>query len=114
MSEVRALAWRIVCNHDLQVTIAVADRYVLLLSDDTLRTTGTPWRVGSYSDAVEAQRRAVEMTSSYERLRSGTVGAYAEVTLPGPAWTATIEEGAEVHLDVAARITEALFYAQLA
>lgn len=81
--ENRALAWRIDCNNRLTVTIAVAGKYVFLLSQDGHdEEKVAPWRIGSYMDANEAQRRAIEMTGSYERLRQGKVGPYAELTLP--------------------------------
>lgn len=102
----RGLAWRIDCDHQLQVTIAVIDSRLFLHSND--RTVEQDWRVGIYMDAAEAARRAVEMTSSYERLRHGKVGEYAEVFVPEPAWRAALASDSEVDGTVSQSITDAL------
>lgn len=91
LDPVRALAWRIECSSDLNVTIVVAEQYILLLSVDA--TTAAPWRLGTYMSEEEAQRRAVEMTGSYERMRKGVVGEYAVVLLPRPSWEHTVKTG---------------------
>ena len=100
------LAWRMDCSNNLTVTIAVADKYILLLSDDAA-VARTPWRLGTYMDAQEAQRRAVEMTGSYERLRKGIVGQYAEVIIPARQWRQLVMDG-EVSGEAAHLIEEAL------
>jgi hypothetical protein len=89
----RGLAWRIDCDNDLRVTIAVVEKYVLLLSGQGRGQPDANWRLGTYLDANEAQRRAVEMTGSYERLRHGVVGQYAELALPRDVWVGCTESG---------------------
>ena len=112
MSEgVRAFAWRITCDNSLVITLAIADKWLLMLSDANDRVN-PPWRLGTYMDAEEAQRRAVEMTGSYERLRKGKVAYHTELILDGEQWTGTVDSGA-VHPDISAKIIDALTTTEL-
>lgn len=101
----RALAWRLECDAGLVVTLVVCDCFVLLLSRE--EGAGTPWRLGRYMNPEEAARRAVGMTSSYERLRNGKVVSYGDVEMSPQSWNETVTEGA-VTQAVASAIEEAL------
>jgi hypothetical protein len=89
--DARGIAWRIECDNDLLVTIAVVGQHILLMSREN--STKAPWRMGYYQSDTEAQRRAVEMTGSYERLRKGKVNEYAEVQLPAIDWNKSMADG---------------------
>ena len=109
---VRALAWMITCDSDLKVTIAVVDKYILLRSESN--DSGLAgWRIGAYLSTEEAARKAIDMTSSYERLRHGEVGAYAEISLPEWEWEYSVKENS-VHLAVSNMIEHTLKGAVLA
>ena len=83
---ISGLAWQINCDNDLYIIIAVIERRVLLLSATGRELEDAPWNQGSYSSDAEAQRTAVNMTSSYERLRAGLVLDPVEVRVPGEYW----------------------------
>lgn len=85
------VAWRITCDNDLVVTIAVTDKCILLLSTEP--SHAAPWRLGYYQNMEEAHKRAVEMTNSYERLRNGTVEAAVPFTLPESEWAESLRTG---------------------
>lgn len=90
---VPCLAWMIDCSNGLTVTIATVDRHILLLSDNPADGGKPKWRLGVYKDTQDAHQRAVEMTSSYERLREGVVSDPYVVTLPADDWKSTTETG---------------------
>lgn len=85
------IAWRIACDNDLNVTIAVTEKCILLFSDEPGHTA--PWRIGYYSTMDEAHTRSVEMTNSYERLRNGTVTASTGFIVPESEWANTLRTG---------------------
>jgi hypothetical protein len=103
--DLRAFAWQIECDNSLVITLAVCDRWMLMLSDAADRVS-PGWRLGTYVNAEEAQRRAVEMTASYERHRFGIVGPYTELTFPAKQWR-TVTSGE----DIDSRITDAILEA---
>lgn len=105
-SPVRALAWRIACDNELNVTIVVADHHVLLLSRDA-KNPDSKYRLGTYLDSNEAALKAIDMTGSYERLRHGKVGRYSELTFPAADWSLTLADG-NVALGIAQQIETAL------
>lgn len=83
------MAWQIACNDGLLVRVLVASKCILLQSQDS--DTGQSIRIGYYADAQTAKDRAVELTGTYERLRSGIVTHIAPVTLPADAWKRTLD-----------------------
>lgn len=86
------VAWTIDCDNDLRVVIAVADKHILLHSQEG-GSAKAPWRLGYYPNAGEAQQKAVEMTGSYERLRAGKVGTPVPIVLPEREWGSTTQAG---------------------
>jgi len=109
LTPVRALAWRITCDNELLVTIVVADHHVMLLSKDGRRpeSAESKYRLGTYLDSNEAALKAIDMTGSYERLRHGKVGEYAELSLPADGWSQTLAEG-NVGVEISKLIDAAL------
>lgn len=103
----QGVAWGIDCDNDLKVVIVVADKHILLHSQEGSNNSAAPWRLGYYPNSAEAQQKAVEMTGSYERLRAGKVGVPVPVVLPEREWATTTQAGA-VDDKVIAAITRSL------
>ena len=89
---ISGLAWQINCDNDLYIIIAVIERRVLLLSATAGELDDAAWNQGSYASDAEAQRTAVNMTSSYERLRAGVVLNPIEVKVPAQYWNQPMGE----------------------